>query len=437
MLVPTTRLYLLFAALGILSLFLAIVTNTQTSIATTLGLNLLLLIIAIGDGWRDKSKRVMVTREHLHRLSVGRDNRVTLQVSNESQREITLKLVDSYPQVFPVDEAELNCCLAANQTQKLSYSIFPQKRGEFTWKQIYVRQKSPWGLVWQNWQVAATETATVYPDLIGLRSLSIRLTLEKTGTMRQARRLGRGTEFAELREYRQGDDPRTIDWKATARRGMPVLKILEPEREQTLIILLDRGRLMTAQVQGMTRFDWGVNAALSLALAGLHRGDRVGLGIFDRQVITWIPPERGEKHMSSLIESVADIQPVLLESDYTSMVSQLVSQQTRRALVVILTDWVDATASRELLNTMMRLAPRYLPFCVALKDPNLDLIAQSSVDTIEQAYRQAIALDLLSDRQLTTQILQKKGVLVLDAPVNRLSTELVNRYLQLKDNNRI
>jgi uncharacterized protein (DUF58 family) len=146
---------------------------------------------------------------------------------------------------------------------------------------------------------------------------------------------------------------------------------LEAEQEQTLLILLDRGRLMTAKVQGLQRFDWGLNATLSLALAGLHRGDRVGVGVFDRQMHTWIPPERGQHHLGNLIDRLTPIQPVLLESDYLGAVTNVVRQQTRRALVVVITDLVDVTASAELLAALSKLAPRYLPFCVTLRDPKL------------------------------------------------------------------
>jgi uncharacterized protein (DUF58 family) len=315
-------------------------------------------------------------------------------------------------------------------------------RGEFQWGDIQVRQLGAWGLAWHDWKIPASQRVAVYPDLLGLRSLSIRLTLENTGTMRQARRLGMGTEFAELRDYGIGDDIRLIDWKATARRSRPLVRVLEPEREQTLIILLDRGRLMTAQVQGLKRFDWGLNATLSLALAGLNRGDKVGIGVFDREVTTWIAPERGQHQLSKLIERLTPIQPVLLEPDYIGAVTRLVNQQTRRALVVLITDIVDVTASAELLAALVRLTPRYLPFCVTLGDPQVDRLAHTppilekeKQGAIAATYARSVALDLLAQRQVAFAQLKQKGVLVLDAPANQISEQLVDRYLQLKARN--
>jgi uncharacterized protein (DUF58 family) len=252
--------------------------------------------------------------------------------------------------------------------------------------------------------------------------------------------MGIGTEFAELRNYRQGDDLRLIDWKATARRSgasnnLPLVRVLQNEQEQTLIILLDRGRLMTARVQGLQRFDWGLNTTLALALTAIHRGDRVGVGVFDRQMHSWIPPERGQHHLNTLIDRLTPIQPVLMESDYLGAVTNVVQQQTRRALVVVITDLVDTTASSELLAALCKLAPRYLPFCVTLRDPLVDNIAHTFTEDVTNAYTRAVALDLLAQRQMAFAQLKQKGVLVLDAPANDISDQLVERYLQLKARN--
>ena len=432
--IPAQRLYLLLIlGLGIAPL-IAIGSNPSISLLLTFLFDSIILSLGFWDAWRVKAGRVQVHPPSLSKLSIGRDNPINLTVDS-GQEKAQIAIRDGYPTDFTVSIPMLEATLAPHSSQQLTYTIHPQQRGEYQWQDIQVRQLGRWGLAWHDWKISAREKVAVYPDLAGLRSLSIRLTLESTGTMRQAKRLGRGTEFAELREYRQGEDIRFLDWKATARRGRPFVRVMEPEREQTLIILLDRGRLMTAWVQGLQRFDWGLNAALSLALAGLHRGDRVGVGIFDRQVAAWIPPERGQHHLSKLIERLTPIQPVLLEPDYVGAVSQLVSQQTRRALVVLITDLVDATASAELLAAMGRLVPRYLPFCVTLRDPQVDVIAHSPTTQIEDAYVRAVAIDLLAQRQVAFAQLKQQGGLVLDAPANQIGESLVNHYLQLKARN--
>ena len=437
--IPSRRVYLLLL-LGIaIAIALAIIFGQQISLIGTLLFDSVVLGLAVWDGQRVKANRVKVTRYPLQRLSIGRDNPVVLSVESGNQVS-KIRLRDYYPLEFEVSAPTLEASLEPNTSQELTYSIHPDSRGEFEWGDIQVRQLGAWGLAWHDWKVPASQKVAVYPDLVGLRSLSIRLTLENTGTMRRAQRIGMGTEFAELREYGVGDDTRLIDWKATARRSRPLVRVLEPEREQTLIILLDRGRLMTAQVQGLKRFDWGLNATLSLALAGLHRGDKVGIGVFDREVTTWIPPERGQHQLSKLIERLTPIQPVLLEPDYVGAVTKLVNQQTRRALVVLITDIVDVTASAELLAALVRLKPRYLPFCVTLRDPQVDRLAHTPPATLDRGgvaatYARAVALDLFAQRQVAFAQLKQKGVLVLDAPANQISEQLVDQYLQLKARN--
>lgn len=444
--IPSARVYLLLILGLAIAPILASLSTITIGIASTLIFDAIILVLMIIDGMRSRPHRVQIARLPLTRLSIGRENPITLSVTSTSPATIIVR--DYYPTDFSLPALIPQISLSVNTTQELTYTVCPLQRGEFPWGDIQVRQLGAWGLAWDDWKIPATTKVAVYPDLIGLKQLSIRLTLQNTGTMRQARRMGVGTEFAELREYRTGDDPRFIDWKASARRfgatpsASLQVRVLEPEQEQTLIILLDRGRLMTARVQGLKRFDWGLNATLSLALAGLNRGDRVGVGVFDREVSTWIAPERGQHQLSKLIERLTPIQPVLLEPDYVGAVTKLVNQQTRRALVVLITDLVDITASAELLAALGRLAPRYLPFCVTLRDPQVDKLAHSPVDVdgkeaIASAYTRAVALDLLSQRQIAFAQLKQKGVLVLDAPANQISEQLVDRYLQIKAKNQI
>lgn len=401
------------------------------SMLATFGFDVIVLGLMVLDGLREKTHRATVKRDPLARLSIGRENPVKLMVQ-AGTHSADLQIRDTAPQPFYLSQSIHTLSIAAKQTIELTYNAIPFRRGEYQWGDIYVRQLGQWGLAWHTWKVPAKQTVLVYPDLLGLRSLSIKLTLQTSGNIRRARRQGMGTEFAELRDYATGDDPRLIDWNATARRDRLLVKVLEPEQEQTLIVLLDGGRLMTAQVKGLSRFDWGLNATLSLALAGLNRGDRVGIGIFDRQMHTWMPPERGQTQLTKLIEKVTPIQPVLLEPDYLGAVTTVATRQTRRALVVLITDVIDEIASTELLAAMGRLAPRHLPFCVTLRDPQIDTKAHTLTTDVSDTYARAVALDLISQRQLALAKLKQKGVLVLDAPADQISENLVDRYLQLK-----
>ncbi len=435
--VPTRRFYGLLAAIGAIAAIFTGFVGSIPALGLLLGADGVLLLLAITDAGIARSSRVEIERRPLDRLSIGRDNPVVLKVRPraEGARACQLQIRDSYPPTMQGTTMPLLADLTAREPTELTYTVRPNRRGEVSWGDIHLRQQGPWRLAWQSWRVRQPQETVVYPDLIGLRNLSVRLALQATGTLKQVRPSNAGTEFSELRDYAAGDDPRAIDWKATARRGHPLVRVMEPEKEQTVIVLLDRGRLMTARVAGQSRFDWGLNASLSLALAALNRGDRVGFGLFDRQMHAWIPPQRGPQIFSRLVERLATVEPVLLESDYPSAIALLATQQHRRALVVLLTDVVDATASMELLGALARLRPRYLPLCVALGDPEIGARATAPTATVPDAYERAVALDLLAQRQGAFARLRQKGVMVLDAPANRISEQLVDSYLRVKFQN--
>ena len=431
----TLRFYLIFLLGTTIALALAVVIELNLALGLAVLFDGALVLVAAADSWRVRGQRISLSRSLDPRLSIGRDNPISLTLT--TTQAATVQIQDQHPTGLSSTGLPCLAHLPPQSQHYLTYTVHPTQRGVLQWGDVQIRQRSPGGLVWHSWTLPQAATTQVYPDLVGLRDLSIRLTLQSSGSIRQAQRRGIGTEFAELRDYGAGDDLRFVDWKATARRGRPLVRVLEPEQEQTLIILLDRGRLMTAQVQGMRRFDWAMNTALSLAVAGLNRGDRVGLGVFDREVHTWIPPQRSNTHLSHLIEALTPLEPVLLEPDYLGAVTTVLNHQSRRALVVVLTDLVDAIASADLLAALTRLSPRYLPFCVALRDPLMDSMATTPTSDIDSAYGRAVALDLLAQRRLAFAQLKQRGVMVLDAPAPQVSTDLVDAYLRLKARNRL
>jgi uncharacterized protein (DUF58 family) len=443
--IPSARTLWLLASGGLLNTIVAILipssVGIQIAIALTFTWYLAILLLTGIDAKRSRADRIQVSREQLGKLSIGRDNPVKLTIQSGQNggrtRQIQYQIRDGVPQDLPGTPALISGVLNTDRSQTTTYTVHPYRRGEYEWQGIQVRQLSAWGLAWQQWRVDAAQTVAVYPDLVGLKSLSIRLALQSTGAMRQVRKRGMGTEFSELREYNSGDDPRSIDWKATARRNRPLIRVLEPEQEQTVIILLDRGRLMTANIQGYKRFDFGLNATLALALTAIQRGDRVGVGVFDRYLTTWIPPQQGQPHFSRILDRVSRIQPELLEPDYLGAVTTIIKQQSRRALVVVITDIIDDIASAELLTALGRLTPRYLPFCVTLRDPQVDIRASELATDIPGAYTQAVAIDLLHQRELAFANLKRKGVLVLDAPATQISDLLVDRYVRVKARNQL
>ncbi len=449
--IPTGRFYQLLLLGFLIPLLLALIPSLPLWVSwlCLFLYDVLVVAIATQDYRRTAQWQIQIERSCDPRLSIGRDNPIHLKITvgngpKQSQKS-QLQIRDLYPQDFRVDQETLTVPIGSHTLTELTYHIFPPRRGAYQWPGIALRQNSAWGLLIRSWRLPVTTKVDVYPDLIGLRLLSVRLSLEASGSLRRRRHALGGTEFSELRDYNVGDDLRLLDWKATARRGRPLVRLLEPERDQPLIILLDRGRLMTAQVAGLKRFDWALNATLSLALAGLRRGDRVGVCVFDNDIHTWVGPQPGQSHLSHILGQLYNLEPVLTESDYVAVVSRVLNQYTRRALVVLLTDIVDDIASSELLAAMARLSPRFLPFCVALRDPQVDALAlqplakteQRLADQVQGLYTQSVALDLMQQRRVAFAKLKQQGVMVLDAPANTVSEQLVDSYLLLKARNRL
>ncbi|MFM7372615.1 MAG: DUF58 domain-containing protein, partial [Sphaerospermopsis kisseleviana] len=259
--IPSKKVYFLLGLAIAVSPILSMIVGIYQSIALTLLFDAVVLGLMVIDSLKVRKSRVKISRELPSRLSIGRDNPVVLKVESGNTNSI-IQIRDYYPTEFTVSTSTLSVNLSANNTQEITYTVQPNQRGDFPWGNIQVRQLGNWGLGWDDWQIPQNTRVKVYPDLMGLRSLSIRLTLQSSGSIRKVRQMGIGTEFAELRNYRSGDDLRFVDWKATARRSYgntgPLVRVLEPEQEQTVLILLDRGRLMTARVQGLQRFDWGL-----------------------------------------------------------------------------------------------------------------------------------------------------------------------------------
>ena len=250
--------------------------------------------------------------------------------------------------------------------------------------------------------------------------------------LRRARLLGRGTEFERLRDYQPDDDYRRIAWKATARRGRPVVVEHEVERSQNVLLAIDVGRLAAAPVGELQKLDYAVNAALVLAYVAAGLGDRVGLLVFADRVEQYLPPARGQRQFQRVLASLYGVEAQPVESDASRALLFLAGRNTKRSLVVLFTDLAEASEAEGLVARLALVARQHLMLCALIGDPDLLAIAASPPLDTRRAYESVVAQRLLDERRSIVERIEGRGGLVLDVPADRLSGEAVERYLEAK-----
>jgi uncharacterized protein (DUF58 family) len=332
--------------------------------------------------------------------------------------------------ITPLRRLELPARLEVEEHLELQ----PLRRGIGTGGTIDLRILGPLGLAWRQSRIEAPWTATVYPSLRGssLRALPMQAMRRREAGLRSVRYRGEGRLFEGLREWVPGDDTRIIDWKATARRGKPIARQYEDERRQQVMLLVDAGRLLTAEVEGVPRLEAVVSAALHLAYAAVEHDDDVGLLVFADTIQRYVPPARGRRALRAVLEGLAAAEGRLVESDYPAALRYLALHNRRRALTVLFTDVIDRTASEALVAQAATLRPRHLPLAVTLRDPAMEALASMRPGDQAGAFQRAAAEELLGAREAALAEMRARGVMVLDVLPSAAASALVERYQLLK-----
>jgi uncharacterized protein (DUF58 family) len=360
---------------------------------------------------------------------------VLVGTRNRRAAGLEAALADHVPPPLHPDRREVRGTFDGRGEWIAVYQVSPAQRGAFEFGPVDIRvwRRNGWWM--RQVRLPTPQAAAVYPNVLAIRQyqLTLRRGMPYRPGQRRSRPPGAATAFAGLRDYVPGDDPRRINWKATARRDQPVTVELEAERGQQVMILLDCGRLMTARAGAMSKLDHAVNAALLLGWLAQQQGDRVGLVAFTDQVDSFLAPQRGPTQVNRLSEALYGVRAQFVEPDFGEAFAHLARRVSRRSLVVVLTDVLDPGASRELVAQALWLSRRHLVLVVAMEDPALIEARDAPIDRSPRAYEWAAAEELLSSRRQSFEALRRGGVLGLDVPAGTLSPALVERYLELKE----
>jgi uncharacterized protein (DUF58 family) len=376
-----------------------------------------------------------VERQVEPQLSLGTENPVRLVTRSAHVWPWQVTVHDEPPTGMPHDFGDVTLKSKPGVRHTITYHLNPRARGDYRFGDIWVRVRGRLGLTMRQRRIPAAEGIKVYPNIAETAKFTLmarRGRLQQAG-IRAARLVGAGREFESLREYQPDDEYRRIDWKASAHRGKLISRQYEVERSQNVILVLDVGRTMMAEIDGIAKMDYAVNAALLLAYVATLSDDKVGLLVFADTVQTWIPPRKGRAQVYRILDALYNAQSRRAEPDYRGAFAYLAGRWRRRSLMVCFTDLWDPDSSRQTMAELAGLQPRHLVACVTLMDTKVLRRAEADLEKPEDVYEQGVALQMLDDRARANAELQRRRVLVVDSPADKLSAALVNRYLEVKE----
>lgn len=431
-----SRLFFILLAIGLIPLSV----SWQIPFLRTvvIAFDILLITTAIVDYFisRKLPDGLSSHREFDRRFAIGDPTEVRVVVENSSEREFHMQLKDEYPAAMNLqDSREAEMRLDSHETASFTYSLTPPKRGRYEFGRTALRFKSRLGLVWCQTSIGEIQSVKVYPNMRRAREIELKALGARSflAIQRRAVRRGEGREFESMRDYVRGDELRHISWTATARRNRLTTRQYQIERDQTVMIALDGGRLMTGRIGSETKFDTAIHASLALMSACARAGDNCGLAVFGRRVKKYLPPKRGLEHMDATLEALHDMEPEMIEPSYARAFQFIASSSKKRAFVVVLTDLVDKESSKELINSLKLLRPRHLPLVVTIGDRDLNAAVSKRPEGIKEVFVQSAAEEIIHQREQALRQVESLGGLALDVTTATLGPRLLETYLRVKE----
>jgi uncharacterized protein (DUF58 family) len=382
-----------------------------------------------------KPEEIEIRRLWHSTLQLRESAEATLEFVNRGKTGVLVRAQEEAPQELRKEIPEVDVNVPAGGSQRASYSVCPRERGDMHFGDTFLRYQSNWQIA-ERWAVASLkQTIRIYPNFQESKKDTIylirsrQIALEK----RYKHQPGLGREFESLREYRESDEWRDICWSATARRAKLISKAYQTERSQTVWLVLDAGRLLRTRVKGLSKLDYAVGAALSLAQVALYSGDRVAMLGYGRRILQRLPPGRGSGHIRALLDGLALVRAEELEADHRRATETLAVLQKRRSLVVWLTDLAETATTPEVIESAMRMAQRHLVLFTVIGQPELRLMVKERPEDARQMFRQTAAMEIVQRRDLLLRTLRQQGALTLEVEPAKLSTAVINQYLMAKD----
>lgn len=377
------------------------------------------------------------TREHAAAFPLGMWRDIVLQFDNRGRASLQMQVFDHIPAETESDAMPLACLLPPGQRTRLSYRLRCNSRGRRIFPGVGLRRGGGFGLLLRQDFLSVQSEVKVYPNFAEVAKYALLASDNRLSQMgiRLRRRRGTGMEFHQLREYRESDTPRQIDWKATSRLRKLISREYQDERDQQVVMVLDAGFRMRSRDDRLSHFDQALNALLLLAHVVLRQGDSVGLMTFASSE-RFLPPGKGRNMLGNVMEAVFDLEPGPDTPDFLGMCTQFGERIRKRSLVVIITSLRDEDAA-EIGEACRLLGERHLVLVANLRERTLDTLDTLEPDDTDSALTVAATHLYLQERDRTLNRLRHEGVVVLDVLPDNLAIGLINRYMAIKRSGRL
>lgn len=399
--------------------------------------NAVLVSLAAADALRaPRPDRVAVERDAPAIVALDGRAHIVWRVSNPTGRRLRVSVADQLAPSLRAGLRRFSVEVPPLGRKTVTTGINPSRRGRFTPTEMDVRVFGPLGLAGRQARRAVPGIVRVYPPFRSRREAELRIErarLLDVG-LRSARGRGGGTEFDQLREFADGDEFRRIDWPATARTGKTIVRTYRAERNQSIVLLLDTGRVMAGQVDGVPRLDHAMDAVMMLVTVATRLGDRAGLVAFDQAVRAAVAPGR---NLAQVTEAMYRLQPRLVESDFRGALVSATTRFRRRHLLIVLTDLMEPVLGPGLLPALPQMSRDHVVMVAGVRDPAVERWAHGRPADPAGAYRQAAAVAALDERRRLAARMARMGAVVVDEVPGRLAPALTDAYLEIKATGRL
>jgi len=378
---------------------------------------------------------VLVRRTLPEKLSNGDENKVAIYITNNHFYKLWVEIIDEIPVQFQIRNFAVRMVLKPREEQIINYVLTPKERGEYVFGYTNVYLSTPVGFWCRRIKFGTSTTKVpVYPSFLQMRKyefLAISNQLVEAG-IKRIRRAGSFSEFDQIKEYVVGDNYRTINWNATARRSKLMVNQYQEERSQQIFSVVDMGRAMQMPFNGMTLLDYAINSTLILSNTALLKYDKAGLITFNQKVDTFMRAERGNKTIARILELLYNQKTEHLESDYALLTAFIRRHITHRSLLILYTNFETTTSLYRQINYFKNLSKNHLLVVVIFENSEVKTFAKTEVHTLEEVYVKTIAEKFVYEKKLIVRELKKNGILSILTKPEDLSANLINQYLELK-----